>query len=83
MEANELISQPLNEQQLLMMRLLKKPMPEESFLQIRRLAVKLLANQLDEIIENWETENGITKEYYDNLANGHFRITPKKSERPS
>ena len=78
MEANELISQPLNEQQLLMMRLLKNPMPEESFLQIRRLAVKLLSKQLDQVIEKWEDENGVTAEYYENLSKEHFRSTSKR-----
>ena len=79
MEANELISLPLNEQQLLMMRLLKNPMPEESFVQIRRLAVKLLAKQLDQVIEQWEDENGITEEYYDKLSTAHFRSASRRS----
>jgi hypothetical protein len=79
MEANELISESLNEQQLLMLRLFKRPMPEDSFLQIRRLAVKLLAEQLDETTAAWEEKNGITEAYYEELAKGHFRSTSKKS----
>jgi len=51
MEAPELISDSLNEQQLMMLRLLKKPMPEGDFIQIRRLAVKLLSKQIGETIE--------------------------------
>jgi hypothetical protein len=49
METKELKPGSLNEQQILMLRLLKKPLPEASFLQIRQLAVKLLADQLDEV----------------------------------
>lgn len=55
METEELSLGHLNEQQLLMLRLLKTPLPEVSFAEIRRLAVRLLAVQLDEVIEEWET----------------------------
>ncbi len=41
MAANEYMSNPLNDQQVMMLRLLKKPLPEEDFVQMRRLAVKL------------------------------------------
>lgn len=51
METQELTPNSLNEQQLMMLRLLKKPMPEGDFIQIRRLAVKLLSRQVDETIE--------------------------------
>lgn len=63
----------LNEQQLLMLRLFKKPLPDEDFKQIRRLAVKLLSQQMDAMIDKWEEENNITPEYYDKLSKGHFR----------
>jgi hypothetical protein len=79
MEAKELISDSLNEQQLLMLRLLKKPLPDAVFMQIRQLAVKLLAKQLDETIEEWENKNGITEEYYQELSKQHFRSSVKKS----
>ena len=62
MKANELISGSLNEQQLMMLRLLKNPMPEGDFIQIRRLAVKLLSRQLDETMEQWEARNNVTEE---------------------
>jgi hypothetical protein len=73
MEAKELIPDSLNEQQLLMLRLLKKPLPDDAFLQIRQLAVKLLARQLDETVDQWEAENNITEEYYTELSKRHFR----------
>jgi hypothetical protein len=79
MEANELISGSLNEQQLLMLRLLKNPMPEGDFIQIRRLAVKLLSKQVDETIEEWEVKNNITEESYEQLSKKHFRSSPAKS----
>ena len=72
-EAKELTPNSLNEQQLLMLRLFKRPLPESSFNQIRQLAVKLLALELDETLEKWETENGIMGEYYEKLGKQHFR----------
>ncbi len=77
MEAKELISDSLNEQQLLMLRLLKKPLPDAVFMQIRQLAVKLLAKQLDESVEEWEDQNGITEKYYEDLSKQHFRSSKK------
>lgn len=54
MAVNLDISSHLNEQQVLMLRLLKNPLPEKDFLQMRRLAVKLLSKKLDETIGDWE-----------------------------
>ncbi len=56
-----------------MLQLLKNPLPDADFLQLRRLAVKLLAQQLDSLVDDWENENNITPEYYNQLAKGHFR----------
>jgi hypothetical protein len=77
METKELTSDSLNEQQLMMLRLLKKPMPEGDFIQIRRLAVKLLSKQVDEVIEEWEAKSNITSNSYEQLSKKHFRSTPK------
>jgi len=77
MKPKELTSDSLNEQQLMMLRLLKKPMPEGDFIQIRRLAVKLLSKQIDEAIEDWEANSNITSDSYEKLSNKHFRSTPK------
>ena len=79
MEANELIYDSLNEQQLLMLRLLKNPLPDQVFQQIRQLAVKLLAKQLDDRIDEWEQQNNITENDYNQLSKGHFRSNPKKA----
>ncbi len=55
----KLIFNSLNEQQLMMMRLLKKPLHEDDFVQLRKLAVKLLSARLDEAMEKWEAKNRI------------------------
>lgn len=78
MAIREPISESLNEQQIMMMRLLKQPMADDDFLQIRRLAVKLLAKQLDETIEEWEIQNNITEKTYEHLADQHYRSPSKK-----
>ena len=59
MIANETIPAVLNEQQVMMLRLLRKPLPEEDFKKMQRLAVQLLSSQLDERIGNWEEEGNI------------------------
>lgn len=73
MAANIEISNSLNEQQLMMLRLFKKPLSDEDFQLVRRLAVKLLAKKLDIVTDTWEEQNEITAETYDKLSKGHFR----------
>lgn len=73
-----MISAPLNEQQIIMLRLLKKPLPEADFVQMQRLAVKLLAKRLDDVVETWEKENNITAETYETLSQQHFRVPSKQ-----
>jgi hypothetical protein len=63
----------LNEQQVMMLRLLKNPLPEKDFLQMRRLAVKLLSKKLDHVIEAWEEKENIKEGTYEELSKGHFR----------
>lgn len=70
----------LNEQQLHMLRLFKDPMPEEDFLQMKRLAVQLLARKLDGLVEDWENKKGVTENYYDELSKQHFRSSRKSTE---
>ncbi|MGB4774663.1 MAG: hypothetical protein WBP45_05805 [Daejeonella sp.] len=73
MSANLDITSPLNEQQVLMLRLLKNPLPEKDFLQMRKLAVKLLSKKVDQIVEDWEKKNSVTQDTYKELNKGHFR----------
>jgi len=73
MAVNLDISDHLNEQQVLMLRLLKTPLPEKDFLQMRKLAVKLLSKKLDEVVEDWEEKQNIQPDDYEKLGKGHFR----------
>lgn len=75
---DELNLTSLNDQQMIMLRLLKKPLPQEDFLEMQRLAVKLLAKQLDRTIEDWELQNGMVEEDYEKLIRGHFRVSSIK-----
>ena len=77
---DELKPSPLNDQQVMMLRLLKNPLPAEDFLQMQRLAVKLLAKQLDQTIEVWELQNGIDESDYEKLSRGHFRVATAGNE---
>lgn len=63
----------LNKQQVDMIQLLRNPLPEEDFLELKKKAVELLAKRLDMVMESWETENEIQPEYYSRIANDHFR----------
>lgn len=76
MAVNLDISNHLNEQQVLMLRLLKNPLPEKDFLQMRKLAVKLLSKKLDKLVEDWDDNNDVKPEDYEKLSKGHFRSKP-------
>lgn len=78
MGVKDVVLDSLNEQQVMMLRLLKRPLPEADFAQMRRLAVKLLSQQLDDAVEEWETENNVTSETYNQLSKAHLRSTSKK-----
>jgi len=74
---NDEIADSLNEQQVTMLRLLKNPLPDADFQQIKDLAVKLLSSKLDVIIEEWEEKNHISANIYDKLSKAHFRYHNK------
>lgn len=78
MDARDFNLDRLNEQQLLMLRLLKNPMPEASFRELKQLVVALLTKEIDGNIEAWEQENNITLEYYETLSKQHFRSSLRK-----
>lgn len=67
----------LNEQQLDMIRLLRNPMPEEYFLELKRLTIKLLGRQIETKVDEWETKNNITEDYYEKMSKEHFRSKKK------
>ncbi|MEO6454313.1 MAG: hypothetical protein ABIN97_09585 [Ginsengibacter sp.] len=70
----------LNEQQLDMIRLFKDPMPEEDFIQMRRLAVQLLSKRLNAVMDSWETDNNFSEETYEKWSKEHIRSSYKCSE---
>ena len=53
--------------------IVKPPLPEKDFLQMRKLAVKLLSKQLDVVVEDWEDKQNIKPNDYEKLGKGHFR----------
>jgi hypothetical protein len=63
----------LNEQQLMMLRLFKKPLPESDLQELRRLAVKLLSFRLDDVTEAWEQGESITHPDYAQSSKEDFR----------
>jgi hypothetical protein len=68
----------LNEQQIDMLRLFKNPMRQQDYDEIRNLAVKLLAQNIDEEMDALEKQNGWNKDTYDQWGNEHLRTPPKK-----
>lgn len=63
-----------------MIQVLRNPMPEEYFVELRRLTIELLSKRVDEKISKWEEENNIDAEYYENLSKQHFRSNKNKFE---
>lgn len=74
------LNSQLNQQQQDMLRLFKNPMPEEDYVQMRRLAVQLLAKQLDSKVSDWEQEKGITSQRYENLLQTDTRKPSSQHE---
>ena len=67
----------LNEQQLQMLNLFKKPMSKADYEEIRRAIVKVLARNIDAEMEQLEKEKGWTAETYSQWGKEHNR-TPYK-----
>lgn len=74
----ELVGMRLNEQQVAMINLFKNQMPEEDFLQMKQLAVHLLAKKVDDEMERLEKEKGWTQETYEQWGKEHMRTSSKK-----
>ena len=62
-----------------MRRLLKNPMRDEDYIQMRRLAVQLLAKHLNQNVEDWEQVQGISGEHYENLVQLFTRKSTSKN----
>ncbi len=54
----------LNEQQMDMLQLFKNPMPQADYEQIKRLAVKILAKNIDDGMSDLEKKNGLNTDTY-------------------
>lgn len=78
MDINKITSAPLNEQQLMMLKLFKQPMPEKDYNKIKRLIVKVLSKNIDEEMENLEKEKGWTQDTYEKWGKEHLRTPYKK-----
>lgn len=57
-----------------MIQLLRNPLPEDDFLELKKKAVELLAKRLDLVVESWENDKEITSHYYIDVANNNFRL---------
>lgn len=68
----------LNEQQILMLRLLTKPLHDADFARVRRFILKLIAQQIDNTIREWEQENDVNEKTNKQLSKGHFCSRPSK-----
>ena len=77
-QIQEQYSHQLNSQQLEMLRLFKNPMAEKDYNEIKRLAVKILAQNIDSEMDKLEYENGWTSLTYEQWGKEHLRTTFKK-----
>ena len=77
-QIQEQYSPQLNSQQLEMLRLFKNPMAENDYNEIKRLAVKILAQNIDSEMDKLENENGWTSLTYEQWGKEHLRTTFKK-----
>ena len=77
-QVQEQYSPQLNSQQLEMLRLFKNPMAENDYNEIKRLAVKILAQNIDSEMDKLENENGWTSLTYEQWGKEHLRTTFKK-----
>jgi hypothetical protein len=71
-------SPALNEQQLQMLKLFKKPMANEDYHQIRRFIVSILAKNIDDEMTDLEATNNWTSETYEQWGQEHLRTTRRK-----
>jgi hypothetical protein len=77
MESNS-INPRLNEQQMDMLRLFKNPMRQQDYNEIRTLAVKLLAQNIDEEMDELEKQKGWNQDTYEQWGKEHLRTPYKK-----
>ncbi|MEC3880707.1 hypothetical protein [Parapedobacter sp. 10938] len=71
-------SPALNEQQLQMLKLFRKPMANEDYHQIRRFIVGILAKNIDDEMADLEAKNNWTSETYESWGQERLRTTGRK-----
>jgi len=67
----------LNHQQLEMLRLLDKPLPESDYAELKNRIVEMLARQLDYEMESLETKNNWNEDTYEKWGKEHNRTSTK------
>jgi hypothetical protein len=77
MQTNSL-NERLNEQQMDMLRLFKNPMRQQDYDEIKKLAVKLLAQNIDEEMDKLEKQNDWNQDTYEQWGKEHMRTPYKK-----
>lgn len=71
-------SPQLNEQQMDMLRLFKNPMRQQDYDEIRKLAVKLLAQNIDAELDDLQRKKGWSQDTFDQWGNQHLRTSYEK-----
>ena len=61
-----------------MLRLFQNPMPEQDYVEIKRVIVKALAKNIDTEMEVLEKEKGWTEQTYEDWGKEHLRTSYKK-----
>jgi hypothetical protein len=72
MESNS-FNPRLNEQQIDMLRLFKNPMRQQDYNEIRNLAVKLLAQNIDNEMDDLEKQKDWNQDIYEQWGKEHLR----------
>ena len=72
------LNERLNEQQMDMLRLFKNPMRQQDYDEIKKLAVKLLAQNIDEEMDTLEKQNDWNQDTYEQWGKEHMRTPYKK-----
>ena len=71
-------SPQLNEQQMDMLRLFKNPIRQQDYDEIRKLAVKLLAQNIDTEMDDLQRQKGWNQDTFDQWGNQHLRTPYRK-----
>ncbi len=65
----------LNQQQLDMLKLIQNPMPEQVYVEIKRVIVQALSKNIDTEMGPLEKEKGWTEQTYEDWGKEHLRTS--------